>query len=130
MLPNPYILLGFGLALLAAAFGGYRHGVSTTTDHYNAVIAEAAVEGERITRLAVENARNRERADRDRLVAEAEAAAGRARADADSARKRMSDLQRRAQEAADADPSVDAWRTTPLPDAIRVLLAPSDNQAG
>lgn len=125
MIPNPYILLGFGLALLAVGFGGYRHGVKTTTDHYTAQIQADALKAERITREAVEAARNSEREQRDRLIAAADAAANASRLEAIAARKRFTDLSRRFQEAADADPTVDAWRVAPVPPAVVGLLSES-----
>ena len=78
-MPNPYLLLGVGIMAILAIFGAYRHGVSITTDHYEAAIQRAAVQAERVTREAAEKAREVEREQIARLAQQFEEAAAKAR---------------------------------------------------
>ena len=130
MLPNPYLILGLVLALAGASYTGYRHGVKTTADKYQRAIVEGQVQAEIATRRAVEAARVYERGQRLAMASAAEKATAQSRAEAEQVRKRLTALQRAIQEAADADPSVDAWRNTPIPEPIRVLVSPGDPNAG
>ncbi len=123
---NPWPLVAGLVMLLVVGFAGYRHGVKTTADQYQRVIAEGQVQAEIATRHAVETARLYERSQRDAMAAAAQDAVAKARADEAVSRKRFTNLQRAIQEAADADPSVDAWRNTPIPEPIRMLIGPGD----
>ena len=127
---NPYPLVAGILLALALTFAGYRHGVTTTADKYQRAIAEGQVQAENATRRAVEAARAYEREQRLAMASAAETATAKARADAQAARNRLTALQRAIQDASDADPSVDAWRNTPLPQPVRVLLDGGDQAAG
>lgn len=123
-----------GLALLLAFMGFQQVRLSNSRAEVASLrlaIVQGVADAENATRRAVEAAREQERRQRDSMQAAADAATAKARADAQAARNRLTALQRAIQEASDADPTVDAWRTTPLPEPIRVLLdgggqAPSD----
>lgn len=119
------------VGLLCVALGVQTLRLSNANERYaelNAAIALSAAESERAVRVALANAAERERIERERLLVASDAAAARARADADAARRKASDLSRRIQELSDADPSVDAWRVTPVPLPIRGLLATDNHQ--
>lgn len=127
---NPYLLLGAALALALASFTAYRHGVSTTETRYQLVIEKERGDAAEATRVAVAHAHEYERAQREALQAASESATAKARAEAAAARSRLSVLQRAIQEAY-ADPTVDAWRSTRIPEPIRVLIDAGDpNGAG
>ena len=126
MLPNPWVMMALGVGLVLAGLGGYYHGVKTTADKYDAAIAKGAQEAEKVTREAVEKAREEERTQIGNLRTQSENALIASQSEANAARKRLTDLQRKVQELGNADPSVDAWRNTGMPEPVRVLLRPGD----
>ena len=123
---SPRLIVMLGALLLFASGLAYIGHLRAANANLRLAIAQGALDAERATREAVEQARLYERSQRDAMAAAAQDAVAKARADEAATLKRFTALQRAIQEAADADPSVDAWRNTPIPDAIRLLIEPRD----
>ena len=78
MVPNPYLLLAVCVACVLAAWGGYSHGVSTTSDACTARAAQAAHTAAVAARLDAE-AESVRRLDEAQRMAAASAASREAR---------------------------------------------------
>jgi hypothetical protein len=88
-------------------------------------LAEGAVQAERVTREAVEQARIEEREQTAKLALQGAAAVAKEREAARLAQRRYDDLNRSIEEASH-DPTVDLWLRTAVPESIRLLYGSGD----
>lgn len=62
-LPNPYVMLAFGAALIASILGGYAYGTAHEARIWKAALAEQKAEAEQLRTTLTEKARAKEAAD-------------------------------------------------------------------